>query len=183
MAGLLLIAGVIPSFLGETHYAFLGYAKNFRQTPAKRQMDYLRQVGGSNEAAKELKLFNLSGYLHRRFTKLAQAIYAENVELSRRKLLWGGLLSMIGTLGYYGAYVYVIWRAVHGAYQDIHTYAFIDRRDHPGELQPATGVLDRLRGRGPGPFPHGSAGVLRDETHGGLEARSDPGSSPRRTGL
>ena len=121
----LLIVGVIPSFLGETHYAFLGYAKNFRQTPAKRQMDYLRQVGGSKEAAKELKLFNLSQYLTERFTKLAQGIYAENVELSRSKLLWGGLLSMVGTLGYYGAYAYVIWLAVHGAYRDIHTYAFI----------------------------------------------------------
>src|SRR5271154_6930868 len=43
---LLLAAGVLPSFIGETHYAFLGYAKNFRQTPAKRQMDYLRQVDG-----------------------------------------------------------------------------------------------------------------------------------------
>jgi ATP-binding cassette, subfamily B, bacterial len=122
---LLLIAGIIPSFLGETHYAFLGYAKNFRQTPAKRQMEYLRQVGGSKEAAKELKLFNLSGYLTTRFTKLAEKIYTENVELSKRKLLWGGLLSMVGTLGYYGAYAYVIWLAVHGAYQDIHTYAFI----------------------------------------------------------
>ncbi len=122
---LLLIAGIIPSFLGETHYAFLGYAKNFRQTPAKRQMDYLRQVGGSKEAAKELKLFNLSGYLTARFTKLAEGIYYENVELSKRKLFWGGLLSMVGTLGYYGAYVYVIWLAVHGAYRDIHTYAFI----------------------------------------------------------
>jgi ATP-binding cassette, subfamily B, bacterial len=103
----------------------LGYAKNFRQTPAKRLMDYLRQVGGSKEAAKELKLFNLSGYLTTRFTKLAEGIYAENVELSKRKLFWGGLLSMVGTLGYYGAYVYVIWLAVHGAYRDIHTYAFI----------------------------------------------------------
>ena len=121
----LLIAGVIPSFLGETHYAFLGYAKNFRQTPAKRQMDYLRQVGGSKEAAKELKLFNLSKYLTDRFTILARGIYKENVELSTRKLIWGGLLSMIGTLGYYGAYVYVIWLAIHGAYRDIHTYAFI----------------------------------------------------------
>ena len=112
-------------FSGETHYAFLGYAKNFRQTPAKRQMDYLRQVGGSKEAAKELKLFNLSRYLTDRFTKLARGIYEENVELSRRKLIWGGLLSMVGTLGYYGAYAYVIWLAVHGAYRDIHTYAFI----------------------------------------------------------
>ena len=61
---LLLAAGVLPSFLGETHYAFLGYAKNFRQTPAKRQMDYLRQVAGSREGAKEVKLFGL----HKFFT-------------------------------------------------------------------------------------------------------------------
>ena len=47
---------------GETHFAFLGYAKNFRQTPAKRQMDYLRQAAGSREGAKELKLYNLSDY-------------------------------------------------------------------------------------------------------------------------
>src|ERR1700689_351707 len=122
---LLLVAGIVPAFLGESHFAFLTYAKNFRQTPAKRQMGYLRQVGGSKEAAKELKLFNLSGYLTTRFTKLAEKIYTENVELSKRKLLWGGLLSMVGTLGYYGAYVYVIWLAVHGAYQDIHTNALL----------------------------------------------------------
>ena len=113
---LLLCLGVIPSFVGETHFAFLGYAKNFRQTPAKRQMDYLRQVGGSKEAAKELKLFNLSEYLTNRFAALSQRIYEENVELSRRKLFWGGLLSMLGILGYYGSYAYVIWWAVQGQY-------------------------------------------------------------------
>ena len=31
---LILIVGVIPAFVGETHFAFLGYAKNFRQTPS-----------------------------------------------------------------------------------------------------------------------------------------------------
>ena len=121
---LLLCMGVLPSFFGETHFAFLGYAKNFNQTPAKRQMDYLRQVGGSKEAAKELKLFNLSGYLTDRFTRLSQQIYNENVALSHKKLIWGGLLSMTGTLGYYGSYVWVIWQTVHGKY-DLATYGFI----------------------------------------------------------
>ncbi len=109
---LLLTLGVIPSFIGETHYAFLGYAKNFSQTPAKRQMDYLRQVAGSREGAKELKLFNLAEYFTKRFSVLSQKIYEENVELSRRKLVGGGILTMIGTLGYYGSYAFVIWRAV-----------------------------------------------------------------------
>jgi len=67
-------------------------------------MDYLRQVGGSKESAKEVKLFNLSEYFTSRFAQLAQGIYKENIALSRSKLIWGGLLSIVGTAGYYGSY-------------------------------------------------------------------------------
>lgn len=112
---LLLIAGVVPAFLGESHFAFLGYAKNFRQTPARRRLDYLRILGGSKEAAKELKLFGLRNFLSERFTRLSDEIYDENVALSRRKLIAGSLLSTIGTMGYYSAYVFVIWRTLAGA--------------------------------------------------------------------
>ena len=121
---LLLAIGVLPSFLGETHYAFLGYAKNFRQTPAKRQMDYLRQVAGSREGAKEVKLFGLNRFFTDRFKALADAIYVEDVALSRSKLIVGGLLGIIGTLGYYGAYVYVIVRTLGGRY-DIGEFTFL----------------------------------------------------------
>jgi ATP-binding cassette subfamily B protein len=113
---LLLIAGVLPAFLGESHFAFLGYAKNFRQTPIRRQLDYLRQVGGSKEAAKELKLFGLSKFLTQRFTHLSDEIYRENVALSRRKLIAGALLSVIAYMGYYSAYVFVIWQTLTGAF-------------------------------------------------------------------
>jgi len=112
---LLLVAGVLPAFLGESHFAFLGYAKNFRQTPIRRQLDYLRVLGGSKEAAKELKLFGLKNFLTDRFTRLWDQIYEENVDLSRRRLVAGALLSLLGTVGYYSAYVYVIWRALMGA--------------------------------------------------------------------
>jgi ATP-binding cassette, subfamily B, bacterial len=120
-----LFIGVLPSFVGETHFAFLGYEKNFRQTPRKRIMDYLRQVGGSKESAKELKLFNLSGYLTERFRKLAQGIYEENVALANKKLVWGGLLSLISTLGYYGAYVFAIWEAVTGRFPSVAAFALV----------------------------------------------------------
>src|SRR5271168_974958 len=111
---LLLIVGVVPAFLGESHFAFLGYAKNFRQTPIRRQLDYLRILGGSREAAKELKLFGLNGFLTDRFTRLSDEIYSENVALSRRRLIAGSFLSLIGTMGYYSAYVFVIWRTLAG---------------------------------------------------------------------
>lgn len=112
---LLLIAGILPAFLGESHFAFLGYAKNFRQTPVRRELDYLRVLGGSREAAKELKLFGLKDFLIGRFTSLSDQIYRENVDLARRRLIAGSFLSMIGTAGYYSAYVYVIWRTVTGS--------------------------------------------------------------------
>ena len=112
---LLLIVGVVPAFIGESHFAFLGYAKNFRQTPIRRQLDYLRILGGSKEAAKELKLFGLRNFLRERFARLSDEIYKENVALSRRKLIAGSLLSVVGTTGYYAAYVFVIWRTVNGA--------------------------------------------------------------------
>ncbi len=119
-----LVVAVVPSFLGETHFAFLGYAKNFRQTPAKREMDYLREVGGSKIAAKELKLFNLSDYFTDRFAALSKGVYEENVALSRSRLIWGGLFSLVGTTGYYCSYIYVIWGALHGRY-NIGMFAFI----------------------------------------------------------
>jgi ATP-binding cassette subfamily B protein len=112
---LLLIAGIIPAFLGESHFAFLGYARNFRQTPIRRELDYLRILGGSREAAKELKLFGLKDFLIERFTRLSDLIYRENVDLARRRLIAGSFLSTIGTAGYYSAYVYVIWRTVTGS--------------------------------------------------------------------
>ena len=121
---LLLIAGVTPAFLGESHFAFLGYAKNFRQTPVRRELDYLRVLGGSREAAKELKLFGLRNFLINRFTRLSNQIYAEDVTLARRRLIAGAGLSLLGMAGYYAAYVLVIWRTVTGALT-VGTLAFL----------------------------------------------------------
>ena len=121
---LLLVGGILPAFLGESHFAFLGYALNFRQTPIRRQLDYLRVLGGSREAAKELKLFGLKDFLVERFSRLSDEIYVNNVNLARRRLLAGSFLSMIGTAGYYAAYVYVIWRTVSGAIS-LGTFTFL----------------------------------------------------------
>jgi len=113
---LLLVIGVIPAFVGETHFAFLGYAKNFRQTPIRRQLDYLRVLGGSKEAAKELKLFGLRNFLTGRFKGLSDQVYEEDISLARRKVIAGSALSAIGTAGYYTAYVYAVWRTVTGVF-------------------------------------------------------------------
>jgi len=111
----ILVIAVVPAFLGESHFAFLGYAQNIRQTPRRRQLDYLRTVGASKESAKELRLFGLSGFLSGEYKRLFNGIYDENVRLARRRLWAGAALSLVTTAGYYGAYAYVIYRTVTGA--------------------------------------------------------------------
>ena len=106
---------VVPAFLGETHFAFLGYSMNFKQTPARRQMEYLRVLAGSKESAKELKLFRLGPFLVRRYKALSDDLHLQTVDLAKRKLLFGGFLTVLGTLGYYGTYAYVIYETVLGA--------------------------------------------------------------------
>ncbi len=120
----ILVACLLPAFLGESHFAFLSYAKNFRQTPAKRQLDYLRQLGGSKEAAKELKLFHLSDFFTRRFITIWNGILDENLALNRKRLIAVSLLSMLSTAGYYGAYIWVIFKTVTGVFS-IGTLTFL----------------------------------------------------------
>jgi ATP-binding cassette subfamily B protein len=111
---LVLVLGVVPAFLGESHFAFLGYSLAFSQTPAKRQMDYLRVLGASKESAKELKLFGLAPFFTSEYTRLSRDIYQQNVALARRRLRAGALLSLLSTAGYYGAYVWVVYQTVQG---------------------------------------------------------------------
>ena len=55
----LLVVAVLPSLLGETHFASLGYSLLYSWTPERRTLDYLRYIGASDISAKELKLFGL----------------------------------------------------------------------------------------------------------------------------
>ncbi len=110
----LLVISITPAVLGESYLAFEGYALSLGQTPARRQLDYLRLVGASKEAAKELKLFGLSGFITREFTRHSDRIYDENVALARRRFWLGSLLSLFGTAGYYGAYAFVVYKTVDG---------------------------------------------------------------------
>jgi ATP-binding cassette, subfamily B, bacterial len=111
---LLLVVGVVPAFLGESHFAFLGYSLSFSQTPVRRQLDYLRVLGASKESAKELKLFGLSNYLTGQYTQLSDQIYEQNVALAKRRLLASSLFSLLSASAYYGAYAFIIYSTVTG---------------------------------------------------------------------
>ncbi|MBV9493404.1 MAG: ABC transporter ATP-binding protein [Acidobacteria bacterium] len=110
----LLLIALVPAFLGEAHFNALSYSLDFRRTPERRELDYLRQTGATVETAKEVKIFGLNAYLLQRYRALADKLYEANRALANRRALWGGVLTTVGTLGYYVAYAFIAWRTLRG---------------------------------------------------------------------
>jgi ATP-binding cassette subfamily B protein len=111
---LLLFIAVLPAFMGESYFNDRTYSLSRRQTPERRELDYIRYVGASDETAKEVKIFDLSGFLIDRFRQLSAKFYRDNKQLAMKRSLWGTMFSVLGSLGYYGAYVYIISKAIKG---------------------------------------------------------------------
>ncbi len=111
----LLIATVLPAFLGETRFTMLAYSMLYRWTPERRELDYLRMLGASNQSAKEVKIFGLGDWLVERSRALFERFYDENRSLAIRRALSGSLLNLLPTAGYYTAYGFIIARTIAGA--------------------------------------------------------------------
>ena len=111
---ILLVATILPSLVGQTHFAGLAYSLLFRWTPQRRMLDYLRYVGASDRTAKEVQMLGLAPWLTERYRRLADQFYHENKKLSLRKAVASALLSLLGTFGHYSAYVLILIAAVKG---------------------------------------------------------------------
>lgn len=111
---LLLVAATVPVFLGETRFAMLSYSILYRYTPERRELDYLRYLGASNESAKEVKIFGLGQYLADRSRRLFDRFYTENKRLAIQRAWHGTLLNLVPTGAYYLAYALIVVRALGG---------------------------------------------------------------------
>lgn len=111
---LIIIIAVIPSFLGENYFNQRSYSLTQSWTPERRELDYLRYIGASDETAKEVKIFNLSDFLIQRFSELSHRYYLANRKISLERAGWGALLSTLGVLAYYGAYIIIALQTIAG---------------------------------------------------------------------
>jgi len=66
------------------------------ERPERRELDYVRLIGASTDAAKEVKIFGLNGFLIERYRQLSEAMQAENRQLAVRRAGWGGALAALG---------------------------------------------------------------------------------------
>lgn len=111
---ILLFLAVIPAFLGEAHFNDKQYALYYGQTSERRELDYIRYLGASDESAREVKIFDLSTFLVARFKQLSEKFYQASRRLSIQRSFWGTIFAVLGSAGYYGAYIYIILRTVDG---------------------------------------------------------------------
>jgi ATP-binding cassette subfamily B protein len=110
----LLLLAMLPVFWSETRFAMLSYSLLYRWTPERRELDYLRMLGTSNQSAKEVKIFGLGNFLTERSRVLFERYFKENKQLSIRKASTGALLNLLPTAGYFAAYALILARTLRG---------------------------------------------------------------------
>jgi ATP-binding cassette subfamily B protein len=110
----LLILAILPSFIGETHYSRRAYSLFFGRTEGRRMLEYLRYVGACDKTAKEVQTFGLATWLVERFRTMSQTFYEENKVLAIQRAWVSGALPILGTLGYYVAYILILADAARG---------------------------------------------------------------------
>ncbi len=130
---LLLIIAVIPGFISETFFNQKSYSLARNWTPQRRELDYLRYIGASDQSAKEVKIFGLSDFLIDKFSQLAHTYYEANKKLAIQRAGWGLFFNSLGDIGYYIAYIIIIQQTITGQIS-------------LGDLTFLTGSFSRMRG-------------------------------------
>jgi len=106
-----LAVSVLPAFLVESHFAFLGYTLAHQLTPTRRALEYYLGLGSSREAAKEVKVFALAPHFERQYSELSTGVIDKNRVLALRRLRWGSVFAILATAGYYAGYLHLAQEA------------------------------------------------------------------------
>ena len=108
---LILIVCVLPAFLVESYFAFLGYTNAHSLTSARRSMEYFLALGSGRDASKEVKVFALAPHLEAKYLGLSADIIEKNRALASRRVVWGAAFAIVAAAGYYGSYAYLVHEA------------------------------------------------------------------------
>jgi ATP-binding cassette subfamily B protein len=111
---ILLVLSIIPSFINEVRFSQQQYSLARSWTAERRELDYLRYIGANDKTAKEIKLFGLTNFIVDRFQNLATKYFNLNKALVIKRSSFGFLFNLLGSLSYYAAYVFIIYRVLSG---------------------------------------------------------------------
>lgn len=109
-----LILAAFPAALAELRFSRVTYELRNRRAAESRRLNYLEYVLASDEHAKEVMAHGLGPTLLARYEEIGQRMWREERSLAIRRMLWVTLLAQLGTLSFYGCYLYIVYRTVLG---------------------------------------------------------------------
>jgi ATP-binding cassette subfamily B protein/ATP-binding cassette subfamily C protein len=110
----ILVIGALPVFFSETHFSGDAFRLFTRRAPETRQQNYIEALLSQEAHIKEVKLFGFAPLLLKRYRETFTRLYAEDRRLTLRRDGWGFALGLLGTLGFYLAYAWVVLDTVNG---------------------------------------------------------------------
>jgi ATP-binding cassette, subfamily B, bacterial len=114
-AALVLSLAAVPVFVAETRFSADAFRLFRFRAPEARKQTYLETLLAREDHAKEVKLFGLGPLFLERYRSIFRALFGEDRALSIRRGTWGFALGLLSTLAFYGAYAWIVTRAITGA--------------------------------------------------------------------
>jgi ABC-type multidrug transport system fused ATPase/permease subunit len=109
-----LIAAAIPPFVAELKFSGDAFRLSRWRTPETREQLYLETVLAREDHVKEVKLFGLGPRFLDRYKAIFDKLYAGDRHIAIRRAIWALILGTIGTLAFYGMYLWIILDTIRG---------------------------------------------------------------------
>jgi ATP-binding cassette subfamily B protein len=112
LIALVLFGAALPAFIAQNRFSELHFRLLSWRAPESRRMNYLEYLLTTDSSVKEVKLFGLGEPLLKRYMDFFWKFYREDTVLARKRSLYSLGFGLVASLAYYGAYAWIIWRAV-----------------------------------------------------------------------
>jgi ATP-binding cassette subfamily B protein len=113
-AALILLLAGLPSFIAEAKFSGDAFRLFRWRAPETRMQYYYETAISTLDYAKEVKLYQLGPLFLSRYQQIFRDLYAEDRKLTLRRGTWSGLLGLVATGAFYGAYMWIAAAAVRG---------------------------------------------------------------------
>ena len=110
----LLLLSALPTLWVGVRFSERRFWMTRRQTPSRRLADYFGNILTEPQFVKEVRLFNLGGYLVEQYQGIREEFNQESQTLARRQSFAQVSLEIVSAIGFYGAYALVLWETVRG---------------------------------------------------------------------
>lgn len=110
----MLVVAALPGFLAEAKFSGQAFRLFRWRSPESRKQNYLETLLAREDSVKEVKLFGLGDLFLNRYKAIFDGLYHEDRSLTLRRDGWGFVMSIIASVTFYAAYLWVIVETVMG---------------------------------------------------------------------